>query len=218
MQNKIILTTALKGGVGKSCLCANFATFFVEQEQPVMVLDADIQQSISRHRKRDLASHPSAMIPWQVLFVNTTDLEGVKAMINRVKKLPCTVLIDCPGNIQDPALQIIFEAADVAIIPYELNSDCVDATVMFAELFKKNFTAKMFFVPNKVSTIFEKRGEVRKAREDAMEALNRKLGVITPDIRLTTHLNGYSTLELFDSEKRKVLRDAFAPIFKYITK
>ena len=96
--------------------------------------------------------------------------------------------------------------------------DCVDATVMFAELFKKNFTAKMFFVPNKVSTIFEKRGEVRKAREDSIEALNRKLGVITPDIRLTTHLNGYSTLELFDFEKRKVLRDAFAPIFKYITK
>ena len=183
-----------------------------------MVLDADIQQSISRHRKRDLTSHPSALIPWQVLFLNTTDLEGVKAMINRVKKLPCTVLIDCPGNIQDPALRIIYEAADVAIIPYELNSDCVDATVMFAELFKKNFTAKMFFVPNKVSTIFEKRGEVRKAREDSIEALNRKFGVITPDIRLTTHLNGYSTLELFDSEKRKVLRDAFAPIFKYITK
>ena len=68
MNNKIILTTALKGGVGKSCLCANFATFFVEQGQPVMVLDADIQQSISRHRKRDLASHPSALIPWQVLF------------------------------------------------------------------------------------------------------------------------------------------------------
>jgi chromosome partitioning protein len=218
MNNRIILTTALKGGVGKSCLCANFATFFVEQGQPVMVLDADIQQSISRHRKRDLASHPSAMIPWQVLFLNTTDMEGVKAMIKRVKELPCNVLIDCPGTIQDPALKIIYEAADVAIIPFELNADSVDATVMFAQLFKKHFTAKMFFVPNKVSTIFERRGEIRKAREDAIEALNRKLGIITPDIRLTTHLNGYSTLELIDFDKRKVLRDAFAPIFKYVTK
>jgi chromosome partitioning protein len=217
MQNKIILTTALKGGVGKSCLCANFATFFVEQGQPVIVLDADIQQSISRHRKRDLDSHPSAKIPWQVHFLNPTDLDGVREMMKRIKRLPCIVLIDCPGNIQDPALQIIYSAADVAIIPYELNSDSVDATKIFAEVFKKNFSAKIFFIPNKISAVFEKRGEVRKAREDAVEALSRKLGEITPDIPLTTHLNGYSTLELFNFEKRKALKYAFGPIYKYVT-
>lgn len=75
----------------------------------------------------------------------------------------------------------------------------------------------MFFIPNKVSAVFEKRGEVRKAREDAVEALSRKLGEITPDIPLTTHLNGYSTLELFNFEKRKALKYAFGPIYKYVT-
>ena len=82
---------------------------------------------------------------------------------------------------------------------------------MFAELFKEHFSAKMYFVPNKVSPIYEKRGEVRKAREDA-EAVLSKLGTITPDIKLTTHLNGYSTLELLDWDKRRHVTGAFRPI------
>ncbi|MBQ7414290.1 MAG: ParA family protein [Prevotella sp.] len=218
MDNKVIITTSLKGGVGKTSLCANFATFFVEQGVPVFVLDADIQQSLSRHRKRDLEGNPSTDIPWPVEFLNTTDIEMVKSVMKKAKQLQCCVMIDCPGNIQDPALQVIYEAADMAIIPYELNSDSVDATIMFAKLFKKNYKAKMFFVPNKVSTVFEWRGEVRKAREDAVEALNGKLGTVTPDMRLTTHLNGYSTIETYNWKKRAAIRDAFAPIFHSINK
>ena len=216
MKNLVVLFTTIKGGTGKTTLCASAATFRVELGIPVMVIDADIQQSLSRHRKRDLAAHPSEPIPWQVQFLNTTDLESVNSMMSRAKKLPCCILVDCPGNIMDPALQIIYETADVTVIPFELNSDSVDATVMFAEVFKQRFNAKMFFVPNKVSVIFEKRGEVRKAREDAMEALNRKYGVVTPDIRLTTHLNSYSTLELLNFEKRRTIRDALIPIVKHI--
>lgn len=215
MKNKIITFSNHKGGVGKTTLCASAATFLVELGVPVIVIDADIQQSLSRHRQRDLAAHPLGQIPWQVQFLNTTDITTVKSIMNRAKQLPCCILIDCPGNIQDPALRIIFEAADAAVIPFELNADSVDATVMFADVFKKHFNAKMFFVPNKVSTIFEKRGEVRKAREDAMEALNRKYGVVTPDIRLTTYLNGYSTLETCNFAKKRAVRDAFIPIYKF---
>lgn len=218
MKNNVIITTSLKGGVGKTSLCANFATFFVEQGVPVFVLDADIQQSLSRHRKRDLDANPSVEVPWPVEFLNTTDIETVKNVMKRAKQLQCCVMIDCPGNIQDPALQVIYEAADIAIIPYELNSDSVDATIMFAKLFKKSFKAKMFFIPNKVSTVFEWRGEVRKAREDAMVALNGKLGIVTPDMRLTTHLNGYSTIETYNWKKRVAIRDAFAPIYHSIKK
>jgi len=216
MQNKVILFTTIKGGTGKTTLCASAATFLVELGVPVIVIDADIQQSLSRHRQRDLIAHPLAQIPWQVQFLNTKDTASLKSMVSRAKQLPCCILIDCPGNIQDPALQVIYDAADVAVIPFELNADSVDATVMFADVFRKHFNAKMFFVPNKVSTIFEKRGEVRKAREDAIEALNRKYGLVTPDIRLTTHLNGYSTLEICNFAKKKAIRDAFAPIYRYI--
>lgn len=216
MRNTVILFTTLKGGTGKTSICASTATFLVEQGIPTIVLDADVQQSLFRHRKRDLAAHPDEEIPWQVEFLNTTDIDKVRATIRKIKDFPCCVLIDCPGNVQDKALQVIFESADIAVIPYELNADSVDATVLFAELFRKNFEAKMYFIPNKVSCVYEKRGEVRKAREDALKALNHKLGTVTPDIRLTTLLNGYSTLDTYNYKKRTVIREALAPIIRFI--
>lgn len=222
MKNKIVVFTNLKGGVGKTQLCATAATYFVYCDIPVIVIDADIQQSLSRHRKRDLEAPNTGDIPWDCIFLNTTDTAKVKAMMERAKKLPYCILIDCPGNINDQALQIIYEAADIAVVPFELNADSVDATHIFAKLFKKNFSAKMFFVPNKVSNLFWKRGTVRKAREDAMELLDNKLGVVTPDIKLTTHLNGYSTMEMPTYEVRQLVFPAFKtfmkPIWRFFNK
>ena len=217
-KNCIIVTSSLKGGVGKTSLCATSAMYFLLHGIPTVVIDADLQQSLSRHRKRDLEAHPSAETPWPCIFLNTTDIEGVRSTMERIKKQPYCFLIDCPGNINDPALKIIFEEADIAVVPFELNADSVDATVIFGELFRKYFTAKIFFIPNKVSASFLKRGEVRKAREMAMELLGGKLGVVTPDIKLSTHMNGYSTLELIEYEKRKIVRDALKPIMKPIWK
>lgn len=209
-QSIKVIMTSCKGGVGKTELCASSALFMVEKGIPVKVIDADIQQSLFRHRQRDLAGHPNEWIPYSVDFLNTTDIDTVKKVMEKISSLPCCFLIDCPGNVSDPALSHIYRTADYAIVPFELNADSVDATVMFAEIFKEHFKAKMFFIPNKVSPIYEKRGEVRKAREDA-EAVLSKLGTVTPDIKLTTHLNGYSTLDLLDWEKRRYVRDAFIP-------
>ena len=210
-----VITTSIKGGVGKTQLCASAAMYFLEKGIPVKVIDADIQQSLYRHRQRDLAAHPDEWVPFSIDFLNTTDLETVKSIMNTISAIPCCFLIDCPGNINDPALSIIYQDADFAIIPFELNADSVDATIMFAEMFKEHFHGKMFFVPNKVSTVYEKRSEIRKTREDAMESLS-KLGTVTPDIKLTTYLNGYSTLELLDWEHRKFITEAFLPIVKPI--
>ena len=222
MSNKIIVFSNIKGGTGKTQLCATAATFLLECGYPVYVIDADIQQSLSRHYQRDLEARPNADKLWPVYFLDTSDIEHVKDIIGQVKKFNCIVLIDCPGNINDPALQYIYEAADVAVVPMEYNSDVVDATVMFGEILKENcFQSKekrIFFVPNKVSSVYERQGAVRKAREDAYELLisKRHLGWLTPEIRMTTHMNGYSTLDFLGYEKRKVVRDAFAPIVKFL--
>lgn len=217
-NNRIVVFTNIKGGTGKTQLCASSATHFLSHGVPVIVIDADIQQSLSRHRQRDLAARPSADTPWDCVFLNTIDYTGVEELIERAQQLPCCVLIDCPGNINDPSLKLIFEAADVAVVPFELNADSVDATVLFAKLFKQYFRATMFFIPNKVSSLFWKRGEVRKAREDAMELLDKKLGTVTPDIKLSTHMNSYSTLDLLTYEKRKVIKEALVPILRPIWK
>ena len=222
MSNKIIVFSNIKGGTGKTQLCATAATFLLECGYPVYVIDADIQQSLSRHHQRDLEARPNADKLWPVYFLDTSDIDHVKDIIGQVKKFNCIVLIDCPGNINDPALQYIYEAADVAVVPMEYNSDVVDATVMFGEVLKENCfqskEKKIFFVPNKVSSVYERQGAVRKAREDAYELLisKRHLGWLTPEIRMTTLMNGYSTLDFLGYEKRKVVRDAFAPIVKFL--
>lgn len=213
-KNLIILWTGMKGGTGKTQTCARAATHMVQLGIPVVVIDADIQQSLSRHRKRDLAARPSETAPWDCMFLNTTNYSQVEKVMERAKSIQACVLIDCPGNINDPSLQLIFRAADIAVVPFELNADSVDATVIFAQLFKQNFKAKMYFVPNKVSSLFWKRGEVRKAREDAMEMLDKKLGMVTPDIKLSTNMNGYSTMDLLNYDKRRIIHDAIEPVLR----
>ena len=73
-KNQIVLTTNQKGGVGKTQICATAATLFVQHNIPVVVLDADVQQSLSRHRARDLEARPTANTPWDCLFLNTSDM------------------------------------------------------------------------------------------------------------------------------------------------
>lgn len=217
-KNQIILTTNVKGGTGKTQICATVATYFVQQGIPVVVLDADVQQSLSRHRTRDLIARPTANTPWDCLFLNPTNIEEVENMVERIRRLPCTVLIDCPGNISDPALNLIFEAADVAIVPFELNDDSVDATVIFAKLFRQHFNAEMLFIPNKVSSRFWKRGEVRRAHESAMEQLDRKLGIVASEIKYTAHMSSYSTLEPLTYEKRQAIKDSLKPLLTPLIK
>lgn len=85
MDNKIILFSNLKGGVGKSCLSVLFSTYLHEQGIPVMVVDADIQQSIFRQRQRELSENPYAALPWQLQPFNSDDLETVKSVIESLK-------------------------------------------------------------------------------------------------------------------------------------
>lgn len=44
MKNFIIVCAGLKGGSGKSCVCANLAMHLIDQGIPVIVYDADINR------------------------------------------------------------------------------------------------------------------------------------------------------------------------------
>ena len=55
MQDNIIITFAnQKGGVGKTTLCTLFANYLVAHQKKVLVIDCDVQQTISFRRKADL--------------------------------------------------------------------------------------------------------------------------------------------------------------------
>ena len=77
---------------------------------------------------------------------------------------------------------------------------------------------RMFFVPNKVSSRFWKRGEVRKAREDAMEQLHKKLGIVGPNIKYTAQMASYSTLEPLTYEKKQAVQEAMMPLLRPLKK
>ena len=63
MKNKIIIFSNIKGGVGKTTLCALFASYLAEKGCPVIAIDADLQASLYRHRQREKDVAPEAQKP-----------------------------------------------------------------------------------------------------------------------------------------------------------
>jgi len=215
MQNKIIVCVGLKGGGGKSTVCANLALHLIDQGIPVIVYDADIQQTLVRHRQREQAEHPDAELPYQLVPFSTADADSVKANMAKLKEVPAVVLFDCPGNIQDACLRHIYEVADIAVVPTRYDSDNLDATILFADMFTKISKAKMFFVPNCINAIEERREEIKKARETAKGMLE-KYGAITARIKQCVTVKCYSTLIPHDSYKRNAVKHAFEPIVSFV--
>ena len=208
MENKIVLFANMKGGVGKSTLCATFANYLVAKGVPVVVLDADIQRSILGHRERELEAEPGAQIPWQVQFLDTAKAKDV---LPKLKKLPGVVLIDTPGNIYDANLQHIFKAADLCLVPLTYDSDNIDSTRVFSMVVKKVSDAKLVFIPNNIVTIQEKSASVSEDRSKAYAAL-KDLGYITPKIKQSLTVKQYSTLQPLDRYKTNAVQYAFEPI------
>ena len=61
MKNKIVIFSNIKGGVGKTTLCALFANHLIEHGFPSFVIDADLQASLFRHRQREKDAAPDAV-------------------------------------------------------------------------------------------------------------------------------------------------------------
>ena len=215
MDNKIILFTNIKGGVGKTTLCSLFATYAVEQGIPVAVMDADIQQSLFRHRDRDLREHDANNVPWQIKSINTSDDEGVEVLMEKLKRIPGWVIIDCPGNINDHALKYIYQSADVAIIPFGYDEDTLDATLLFCKVFQKVSQAKFIFVPNNIIVSDERREAIKIERDKAIKVLGG-LGRVTARIKHGVAVKSYSTTAPLDYWQEKAVENAFKPIIEAI--
>ena len=211
MQNKIIVTVGLKGGGGKSTVCANLAMHLVDKGIPVIVYDADIQQTLVRHRQRELAEHPDAELPYQLLPFSTANADEVKSNMQKLKEVPAVILIDCPGNINDACLQHIYAAADLAVVPTRYDFDNLDTTVLFADLFVQISKAKMLFIPNCISEIELRRPEIQDARNKAKDLLEI-YGDITPRIKQCVTVKCYSTIFPHDKYQRNAVKFAFETI------
>lgn len=220
-MKKVITFSNIKGGTGKSILCAFFANYLKSLGYNVAVLDADIQQTIFRHRSRDLQALPPQKDgkefepPYEILALDTTNLDVVKAVMRNLDDFDGVVLIDCPGNIVDPALEYIFQRADIAVVPTHYNADNLDATMIFIEAFKSVSDAKMVFIPNNIVIREDKRAEIAESRENAKELLEEE-GIFTPRIKHSVNIECYSTIFPMKEWEKNFVMHAFNPIVELI--
>lgn len=206
---KIIVFSNLKGGVGKSTLCCHFAHFLVGKGQPVAVLDADLSHNIYNLRQREVAKLPNVTKPWEVWALSASN--DTDSIIERAKVLPGYVLIDCPGTLNDPELLKVFQAADVAIIPFRYDDFMIDSTVTFTKvLMQKAPGIKKIYVPNII-----KMGVKYNLQESATEMFS-KMGVVTFRVKDGVAIQRLSSLFPQDHYQEAATAGAFNAIYEVI--
>lgn len=212
MDNKIILFSNIKGGVGKTTLCALFASYLAEHGYPVISLDADLQASLYRHRKRETDVDAEAAEPWSVSILNTADTDLLKQTIDKMKSVPGIVLIDCPGNLNDRNLEYIYKSADTAVIPISFDADTVDATGIFIKALRTISKANLIFIPNRIN-VSEKKSEELRQRAQTIEFLGI-IGAVTPIVKQNVAIKRYTTLYPLESKQLAVVEPAFKKILE----
>ena len=215
-MNKFILFSNIKGGVGKTTLSAHFTEYLAEHEYPVAAVDADLQASLSRHRERDVKEDPQRPLPWEVIKFNTFDGEKVKAVVKKLKQVDGIIVVDCPGNLNDNNLSILFEAADFIVVPMAFDVDTIDATNIFINVVKKRSKAKLLFLPNRIN-VSEGRAQDLAIRDKDIKDLN-KVGKVMPRIKQSVVIKRYTTIYPLDMYQYMTLEEPFEAIIKEIKK
>ena len=215
-MNKFILFSNIKGGVGKTTLSAHFTEYLAEHEYPVAAVDADLQASLSRHRERDVKEDPQRPLPWEVIKLNTFDGEKVKAVVKKLKQVDGIIVVDCPGNLNDNNLSILFEAADFIVVPMAFDVDTIDATNIFISVVKKRSKAKLLFLPNRIN-VSEGRAQDLAIRDKDIKDLN-KVGKVMPRIKQSVIIKRYTTIYPLDMYQYMTLEEPFEAIIKEIKK
>lgn len=213
MKNKIILFSNIKGGVGKSTMCAMFATYCAEKGIPTAVVDADLQQSLVRQRERELKSADGEVQePWQLISLDTSDVKGVENMMENLKTIPGWILIDCPGNLNDNGLLPVFKAADAVVVPISYEDIVVDATSVFIQVFRKISDATLCFLPNRINEAEGTKVE-REQRVETIKILGQ-LGMVAPRIKQGVAIKRFTTLYALDTYQTRAVEYPFDQIIK----
>lgn len=215
-MNKFILFSNIKGGVGKTTLCAHFTEYLAEQEFPVAAVDADLQASLSRHRERDVKEDPKRPIPWEVIKLNTFEKEKVESVVKKLKKVDGIIVVDCPGNLNDNNLSVLFEAADLIVVPMAFDVDTIDATGIFVNVVKKRSKAKLLFLPNRIN-VSEGKAKELEMRDKTIKDLNR-IGKVLPRIKQSVIIKRYTTIYPLDMYQYIALEEPFNAIIAEIKK
>lgn len=216
-QNRIIVFANQKGGVGKSTLCMMFANYLANCDEPVAVIDADLQQTIFEQRQSELSATLLEDVPWDVVSVDTTVLSNVEKAMQMATTFPGTILVDVPGNISDDNLLPIYAAADYIISPITYHPNVVNSTKKFADIMEQIKNAlgvsfKMWFVPNMIDD--RKKLNLEELKHNTWIALHQHGDILTR-INNRAWLERTSTLTL-NTQQLGSVQFAFDRIIKEI--
>lgn len=215
-MNRFVLFSNIKGGVGKTTLCAHFTEYLAEQEIPVAAVDADLQASLSRHRERDVKEDPERPLPWEVIKLDTFEKERVKSVVKKLKQVNGVIVVDCPGNLNDNNMTVLFEAADIIVVPLAFDVDTIDATEIFINVVRKRSQAKLLFLPNRINPSEGKAKEL-EMRDRTIRELN-KIGKVLPRIKQSVIIKRYTTIYPLDMYQYMALEEPFNAIIAEIKK
>lgn len=213
-MNKIILFSNIKGGVGKTTTSAHFTEYLTEKGLSAIAVDADLQASLSRHRERELEADPEQQTPWEIVKLNTLDANKLKSDLKKLRQKDSIIVIDCPGNLNDNNLSILYSIADLIIIPMSYDVDTIDATGIFVSVISQKSSARLVFLPNRINTT-EGKAHEREMRDETISVLGR-LGTVTPRIKQSVVIKRYSTLYPLDKYQYAAVEYAFDRIIEII--
>lgn len=206
MSDNIIITFAnQKGGVGKTTLCTLFANYLVAHQKKVLVIDCDVQQTISFRRKADLQKYKDVTIPYNIQPFNIANIQNVQNLMTNLRKMQGIILIDAPGNLTQQGLISIFANSDYIICPFQYEVTSINATATFISFIYKiraklsKDVAQLFLVDNSHDKRFGKKEELELWRMTAKRF--SEYGLVTPMVEYRAEMRRYTTLYLMKTQE-----------------
>lgn len=217
-KNKIIVFANQKGGVGKTTLCTMFANYLAKKGEGVLVIDADVQQTISNMRKSDIAEGLDPIYNVQVM--NIEKVNEVNAIMEKVLEVGGFVLIDAPGTLSQNGLIPIFANSDFIVCPYQYEKTAISSTVTFIKtvaVMKKKIegmNTKMIFVPNRIDSRIGTAAELElwQKTDESLKAL----GTVTPRIAYKSDMQRYNSIDM-PAPQEKIVKECFDALYRSVT-
>lgn len=224
--NKIILFANQKGGVGKTTLCGLFSNFLVSKGVPILVVDADLQQTLMGIREGDLTElkhkypekDPLTFIHYYIKGVSLQDKETTHQTMAILRATDFTTIIDTPGSLSQDGFIEVLANSDYIICPYLFDLNTIRSTRTFIHLvynMKQQYPsikAQMLFVCNRKSSTIGTNAEIKAW--DVLDKYFANFGTVVP-YRIGDYkaVKDYNTIDNSDDASKRV-----NPCFEYIYK
>lgn len=222
-QTCIITFANQKGGVGKTTLCALFASYLVSKGHSVAVFDTDPQQSIVKKRTSDSAAYAGMPLPYNIYPFSLTNEQALLSLIGNLRNAGSAdfVLFDSAGSLTDQALLALFANSDYLLTPFHYDNLSVPSTAVFVAVvvglrrsLGDAMTAVHCIIPN-----LEEPGVGTREEKELWKLVNEKFSEhvrIAPTVYKRQALRRFSTISDMDGQLL-IVSPAFDHIYNDIT-